>query len=63
MFDLFFIFLLCFWEQRVGGGGGGGGKVFYWASLRMQKIADDKVNIVECDAELTSMTIKFFSKI
>ena len=29
----------------------------------MQKIAADKVNIMECDPESTSVTIKFFSKI
>ena len=28
----------------------------------MQKIAADKVNIMECDPESTSVTIKFFSK-
>ena len=50
-------FLLCFWEQRVGG------KVFYWAALRMQKIAADKVNIMECDPESTSVTIKFFQNL
>ena len=49
--------MLCFWEQGVGG------KIFYWAALRMQKIAADKVNIMECDSESTSVTIKFFSKI
>ena len=58
MFDLFFyIFCFCFWEQRVGG------KVFYWAALRMQKIAADKLNIMECDPESTLVTIKFLSKI
>ena len=50
-------FLLCFWEQSAGG------KVFYWAALKMQKIAADKVNIMECDPESTSVTINFFSKI
>ena len=29
--------------------GGGGREVFYRAALRMQKIAADKVNIMECD--------------
>ena len=28
----------------------------------MQKIAADKVNIMECDPESTSVTIKFFPK-
>ena len=29
----------------------------------MQKIAADKVNIIECDPESTSVTSQFFSKI
>ena len=29
----------------------------------MQKIAADKVNIMECDLESASVTIKFFLKI
>ena len=45
-------FLLCFWEQRVGG------KVFYWAALRMQKTAADKVNIMECDPLLHDQLIQ-----
>ena len=40
-----------------------GFNVFYSAALRMQKIAADKVNIMECDPESTSVTIKCFSKI
>ena len=32
-------------------------------TLRMQKIAADKVNIMECDPQSTSVTSKFFSKI
>ena len=54
MFDLFFIFSTLFLrtESRC--------KVFYRAALRMQKIAADKVNIMECDPESTSVTAKFF---
>ena len=29
----------------------------------MQKMAADKVNILECDPESTSVTIKYFAKI
>ena len=49
MFDLFSIFFAVS-ENRESGGGGGGG-------------AADKVNIMECDPESTSVTIRFFSKI
>ena len=31
-------------------------------ALRMQKIAADKVNIMECNPESTSLTMKFFPK-
>ena len=54
MFDLFFIFSAFFLRTESRG------KVFYWTDLRMQKIAADKVNIMECDQESTSVTSKFF---
>ena len=57
MFDLFFIFSALFLRTESRG------KVSYCAALRMQKIAADKVNIMECDPESTSVTINFFSKI
>ena len=57
MFDLFFIFSALFLRTESRG------KVFYWAALRMQKMTAGKVNIMECDPESTSATIKFFSKI
>ena len=57
MFDLFFIFSALFLRTESRG------KAFYWAALRMQKIAADEVNIMECDPESTSVTSKFFSKI
>ena len=50
------LFDVCFWEQIVGV------KVIYWVALRMQKIAADRVNIMECDPESTSVTINFFPK-
>ena len=57
MFDLFFIFSALFLrtESRRYG--------FYLAALTMQKIAADKVNIMECNPESTSLTSNFFSKI
>ena len=36
--------------------------VRFFAALRMQKIAADKENIMECDPESTSVTSKFFPK-
>ena len=50
MFDLFFIFSALFLITEF----------FYLAALRMQKIAADKVNNMECDPESTSVIIIFF---
>ena len=57
MFNLSFIFSALIVRKGVRG------KVFYWAALRMKKIAADKVNIMEYDPESTSLTSKLFSKI
>ena len=39
-----------------------GVRFLYRAALRMQKIAADKLNIMERDPELTSVTTNFFPK-
>ena len=57
MFDLFSIFSALFLRTESRG------KVFYKAALKMQKIAADKLNIIECDPESTSMTIKLFQNL
>ena len=54
MFDLFFIFSALFLRTES--------QEVRLATLRMQRIAADKVNIMECDPESTSMTTKFFPK-
>ena len=56
MCHLFFIFSALFLITESQG------KVFYCAALRMQKIAAEQVNIMKCDPESTSVTIKFFPK-
>ena len=55
MFDLFFIFSALFLrtESQLES------KVCF-TELHAQKIAADKVNIMECDPESTSVTSKFF---
>ena len=56
MFDVFFIFSALFLRTESLGQG------FYRAALRtrMHKIAADKMSIMECHPESTSVTINFF---
>ena len=56
MFDLFVIFPALFLRTESWG------KVFHWANLRMKKIVADKLNIMECDPESSSVTSEFFTK-
>ena len=56
MFDLFFVFSALFLRTECRG------EAFYQAALRMQQITADKVNIMECDPESTSVTIIFLPK-
>ena len=57
MFDFLFLFSALFLRTESRS------KVlFKWAAFRMQKIAAEKVNVMECDPESTSVTIKFFPK-
>ena len=63
MFDLFFIFSALYFIFSRKRTESPPGKIFYWAALRMQKIAADKVTIMEGDPESTLVTSKFFSKI
>ena len=58
MFDLFFIFSALFLRTESRGGGGGG----LLGCSQKVKIAANKVNVMECDPESTSVTIKFFPK-
>ena len=64
MFDIFFIFSALFLRTESRGGGGGGGVRFLQSCSQNAelKIAADKVNIMECDPESTSVTSKFFPK-
>ena len=59
MFDVFFIFSALFLRTESLGQG------FYRAALRtrMHKIAADKMSIMECHLESTSVTINFFQNL